>query len=129
MNGVLVDTSVWVDHFRQRNDALVGLLERDLVLVHPLIVGELACGTPPNRGQTLADLQSLRQSQRASSTEAMRFIESESLFGMGCGWVDVLLLTSTLLTPGVELWAQDKRLSGLAERFGVKHLTRCTELS
>ena len=93
MNGVLVDTSVWVDHFRQRYEALVGLLERDLVLVHPLIVGELECGTPPNRGQTLADLQSLRQSQRASTSEAMRFIERESLFGMGCGWVDVLLLT------------------------------------
>ena len=41
MTNVLVDTSVWVDHFRHRNDALVGLLELDRVLVHPLIVGEM----------------------------------------------------------------------------------------
>lgn len=49
MKGVLVDTSVWVDHFRNRNEDLVGLLTLDLALSHPLIVTELACGTPPRR--------------------------------------------------------------------------------
>jgi predicted nucleic acid-binding protein len=29
MQGVLIDTSVWVDHFRQRNDALEKLLGFD----------------------------------------------------------------------------------------------------
>ncbi len=33
MKAVLVDTSVWVDHFRSGNDALVELLELDLVMV------------------------------------------------------------------------------------------------
>lgn len=56
MKGVLVDTSVWVDHFRRHNDNLVELLEFDLVWVHPLVAGEIACGTPPNRVQTLSDL-------------------------------------------------------------------------
>lgn len=121
MNGVLVDTSVWVEHFRQRNDALVNLLALDFVMVHPLIVGEIACGTPPHRTQTLADLSGLRQAQQASVREAMDFIEREQLFGLGCGLVDLLLLSSALLTPGVEFWTLDKRLSALAERFGVKH--------
>ncbi|MHB0920806.1 MAG: type II toxin-antitoxin system VapC family toxin [Thiomonas delicata] len=121
MKGVFVDTSVWIDHFRQHNDALVDLLELDLVMAHPLIVGEIACGTPPDRMQTLSDLIVLQQTQQTSVREAMDFIESQRLFGLGCGLVDLLLLASTLMTPGAELWTLDKRLGALAERFGVMH--------
>lgn len=121
MKGVLVDTSVWVDHFRRRNDALVDLLEQDLVMGHPLIVGEIACGTPPYRGQVLSDLDGLQQTQQASIREVLVFIERERLFGLGCGLVDIQLLASTLMTPTVELWTMDKRLRVLAERFGVMH--------
>ncbi|MEW5888501.1 MAG: PIN domain-containing protein [Pseudomonadota bacterium] len=121
MRGVLVDTSVWVDHFRRRNDALVDLLEMDLVMTHPLVLGEIACGAPPRRHQTLADLDSLQQTQHASVREVMAFVERERLFGQGCGLVDMLLLASTLMTPGVELWTLDKRLNALAQRFGVMH--------
>ncbi|NNM66069.1 MAG: type II toxin-antitoxin system VapC family toxin [Burkholderiales bacterium] len=121
MNGVLVDTSVWVDHFRHRNEALVDLLELDLVMTHPLIVGEIACGTPPNRVQTLADLDRLQPTQQASAREVVAFVERERLFGLGCGMVDMLLLASTLMTPGAELWTLDKRLCALADRFGVMH--------
>ena len=121
MTNVLVDTSVWVDHFRHRNDALAGLLELDRVLVHPLIVGEIACGTPPKRNRTLSDLEALQPSRQASVREVMDFIERECLFGMGCGLVDLLLLASTLMMPGAELWTLDKRLGALADRFGVMH--------
>jgi predicted nucleic acid-binding protein len=121
MKGVLVDTSVWVAHFRQRNDVLANLLDLDLVMVHPLILGELACGTPPNRLQTLGDLGSLQQVQQASVREVIDFIERERLFGLGCGLIDLQLLASTLLTQGVALWSMDKRLCTLAERFGVMH--------
>lgn len=119
MKDVLVDTSVWVGHFRERNDALIALLASDQVLTHPMILGELACGTPPVRAQTLKDLGFLRSSQQASLPEVMAFIERETLFGLGCGLVDVLLLASTLMTPSTELWTLDKRLSALAARFGV----------
>lgn len=121
MKGVLVDTSVWLAHFRQRNDVLANLLDFDLVMVHPLILGELACGTPPNRLQTLGDLGSLQQVQQASVREVIDFIERERLFGLGCGLIDLQLLASTLLTQGVALWSMDKRLCTLAERFGVMH--------
>jgi predicted nucleic acid-binding protein len=121
MRYVLVDTSVWVDHFRQRNDALINLLDLDLVMAHPLILGEIACGSPPNRIQTLSDLCSLRQSQQTSVREVVDFIERERLFGLGCGLVDMLLLTSALMTPEAELWTLDKRLSAMAERFDVMH--------
>lgn len=122
MKGVLVDTSVWVDHFRQGNDSLIALLESNRVMGHPFILGELACGTPPNRGQTLRDLERLQQTQQASVGEVVAFIERERLQGLGCGLVDIVLLASTMMTQGAELWTLDKRLSSLAERFAVNHI-------
>lgn len=121
MNRVLVDTSVWVAHFRQRSDTLVSLLLLDLALSHPMIVGELACGTPPARARTLTDIGLLQQVQRASLAEVMDFIERNKLYGLGCGLTDLMLLASTLLTPGAELWTLDRRLAGMADRFGVLH--------
>ncbi len=122
MTGVLIDTSVWVEHFRQCNDAVKDLLELDMALSHPMVRLELACGTPPApRAQTLHDLDLLQQTQQASLQEVMDFIEREKLYGLGCGLVDMVLLASTMITPGAQLWTLDKRLAALAERFGVMH--------
>ena len=44
----------------------------------------------------------VQQTQQASMRETMAFIESERLFGIGCGIVDMMLLASTRLSPGVE---------------------------
>lgn len=120
--GVLVDTSVWVDHFRRRNEALVNLLTLDLAFTHPMIVTELACGTPPEpRSRTLADIATLPQTRQASLNEVRELIEREQLFGLGCGLVDLTLLASALLTPGAQLWTQDKRLVQLAQRFQIAY--------
>ena len=119
MMGVLVDTSVWVNHFRELNQGLIDLLDCDAVLIHPMVVAELACGTPPSRTGTLSSLAALQQSQQASLSEVMDFIEREKLYGHWCGIVDMILLASTLITPGAELWTLDKRLSSLSEKFGV----------
>lgn len=122
MTAVLVDTSVWVEHFRQRNSALMALLTADLVLLHPMVWAELACGTPPApRAQTLGDLALLQKPQQAALADVVGFIEREGLFGQGCGLVDMVLLASTLITPGAALWTLDKRLSALSQRFGVLH--------
>ncbi|MCA3017811.1 MAG: VapC toxin family PIN domain ribonuclease [Rhodocyclaceae bacterium] len=118
---VLVDTSVWVNHFRQGDKALANLIETDLALIHPLVIGEIACGTPPEpRQQTLADLALLKRANEATLPEVMSFIEREKLFDLGCGIVDMVLLASTLLTPNARLWTGDKRLAVLAERFNVR---------
>jgi len=120
MNAVLVDTSVWVDHFRNCNEDLVSLLMQDLVLSHPLIVTELACGTPPApRSRTLADIATLPQARQATLDEVRGFIEREKLYGLGYGVVDLALLGSTLLTPGSRLWSLDRRLTQLAQRFDI----------
>lgn len=123
MSGVLIDTSVWVDHFRSRNAELINLLHQDLALTHPMVLGELACGTPSSpRAQTLMDISFLQQTQHASLQDVMNFIEREALFGLGCGLVDMVLLASTLITPGATLWTLDKRLAVLADRFAVAYL-------
>ncbi|MBU2714175.1 type II toxin-antitoxin system VapC family toxin [Zooshikella harenae] len=119
---VLIDTSVWVDHFRNRNNTLISLIQADLALTHPMVVGEIACGTPPApRSRTLNDIELLRPANHASLKEVMDFIEREKLYGQGCGLVDITLLASTLITPDTTLWTLDRRLSGLAERFQVDY--------
>ena len=121
-SGVLVDTSVWVGHFRHHNAVLENLLHRDAVLTHLMIIGEIACGTPPApRAQTLSDLEALAMVQHAGISETMAFIEREALYGLGCGLVDMMLLASTLMTPAVKLWTLDRRLADLALRFGVAY--------
>lgn len=118
---VLVDTSVWVAHFRHSNEALVDLIQRDRVLGHPMVVAEIACGTPPApRLEVLGSLALLRQAHQASWTEVMAFIEREKLYGLGCGFVDVSLLASACITPEAALWTLDKKLSEVAKRFNVE---------
>ena len=117
---VIIDTSVWVDHFRTGNEVLAGLIQADLAMIHPMVLVELACGTPPApRTRTLADLGLLRACHQAGLDEVIALIEREQLYGLGCGFVDMTLLASTLITPGARLWTLDKRLAALAERFGA----------
>jgi predicted nucleic acid-binding protein len=117
---VLVDTSLWVGHFRRSNPVLRSLLETDQVLCHPLVVLELACGTPPApRERTLGDLRMLRQAVSATTEETLALVEKERLYDSGCGAVDVALLASVLLTRGARLWTADNRLDVLAARLGV----------
>jgi predicted nucleic acid-binding protein len=119
---VLVDTSVWVEHFRHSDPQLVALLHADAALGHPLVVAELACGTPPApRVQTLANLAQLQTAHQASLPEVLGFIERHQLHGQGCGVVDMMLLASTCITPGARLWTHDRRLAALAQRLGVDH--------
>lgn len=117
---VLVDTSVWVGHFRRPNAVLAELMVLDQVLTHPLVVGELACGTLPEpRLRTLGDMALLLPADQAAPDEVRDFIEREALFGLGGGLIDLTLLASTLMTSSARLWTLDKRLVSLATRFGV----------
>lgn len=117
---VLVDTSVWVAHFKKSNKILVDLLRADDVCSHPLIIAELACGTPPQpRQKTLKDLSLLKTAKIASMNEILSFIEQRKLYGKGCGYVDIALLASTLLSGETQLWTLDKRLDALANELGL----------
>lgn len=115
---VLVDTSVWVGHFKKRNARLATLLEADMVVCHPYVVVEVACGTPPDR-QTVIDLLSeLESVPVATPDELLAVIERRSLCGRGCGFVDVSLLASALLSDQTVVWTLDKRLETAAAEVG-----------
>lgn len=119
---VLVDTSVWIDHFRKKNSELLDLLATGAALSHPLVVGELRCGSLPNpRSHSLTSVEELGHSESVGIDEVIALIESKEIHGKGCGLVDIALLTSTLKTPGARLWALDRRLAALAVRLGVAH--------
>lgn len=122
---VLVDTSVWIAHFKNYNAELADLLKSDDVCCHPLIIAELACGTPPSpRNKTLEDLSFLTTATIATMNEILSVIEQRKLYGRGCGYVDIALLTSTLLTKGTKLWTLDKRLYSLASELDVSYRCR-----
>ncbi|MEQ5838876.1 PIN domain-containing protein [Paraburkholderia acidicola] len=122
---ILIDTSVWVDHFRRSNAELQQLLRVDVCVTHPLVVLELTCGMPPEpRAQVLSDIALLRQTRLATHAEVAGLIERERLYEVGCGAVDCTLLASTLLTPDTRFWTLDQRLRRLTERFDVCYVPR-----
>ena len=118
---ILVDTSVWVDHLRRADAALAELLERGTVLMHPFVVGEIACGSLARRAAVLELLQHLPMAEVADSDEILAFIDRRHLHGQGIGLIDVHLLASTALTAGARLWTRDKRLRAAAEALACDH--------
>lgn len=116
---VLVDTSIWIDHLRKADPALVSLLDESRVCLHPMVVAELALGTFRNRIQVLDSLSRMPTVASATHDEVLQLIENHHLHGKGLGVVDVHLLAATLLTPGTSLWTRDKRLQAAAAQRGV----------
>ena len=115
---ILADTSVWVDHLRQSNRRLVTLLTDGLIVCHPLVIGELACGNLHNRAEILSRLAALPMATAAGHEEAMRFVSDHKLHGKGLGWIDVHLLASVLLSE-CTLWTLDKPLAAAARSLKV----------
>jgi hypothetical protein len=116
---ILVHSSVWIDHLRANEPVLSDLLERGLVLGHPFVVGELACGNLRNRAEILSLLGDLPQASVATDTEVLGLIERYRLIGRGIGWVDAHLLASVLLTPEAGLWTRDRRLAAVATELDL----------
>ena len=110
---MLVDTSVWVDHFRHRNPRLVTLLESEQVHTHPFVTGELLCGNLARRREIARLLEALPAAPVADHQEALRFLDLHRLQGCGLGWIDVHLLAAARLA-GVALWTLDRRLANAA---------------
>ena len=119
---LLVDTSVWVDHFRNGNGKLVNLLNGGHVLCHHFIIGELACGYLDRREEILTLLAELPHAKTADHCEVLDFIGHHSLMGRGIGYIDIHLLASALLS-NVKIWTLDKKLELISERLQIKYIT------
>jgi predicted nucleic acid-binding protein len=115
---VLVDASVWIDHLHRSDPGLVALLQASKVVMHSAVLGELTCGSLPNRRELLSLWSALPPAAEVSPAEALRLIEEKRLWGKGLGWTDVLLIGSTLLSPA-RLWTRDRPLLRAAKELGL----------
>jgi hypothetical protein len=116
---ILVDTSIWIAHFRAVDEALRGQLATQNVMTHPFIIGELAVGQLRQRDVILAELHRLPRSETASDSEVLHFIDRERLMGLGIGYIDAHLLAAVRLTRRATLWTRDRRLADVADRLGL----------
>lgn len=115
---ILVDTSVWVDHFRNGNDGLRALLESAEAMIHPFVLGELACGSLKDRSTILNLLKALPQAPVAEDEEVLSLLEQRRLWGKGLGWIDAHLIASAFLA-GAHLMTLDKRLRSATSDLGI----------
>jgi predicted nucleic acid-binding protein len=115
---VIVDTSVWVGHLRTGDAALTCLLEEAEVLSHPVVIGELACGSIGNRKEILSLLDALPKATVADDGEILLFLEQHALHGRGLGYIDVSLLASCFLS-GAVLLTKDRRLANTAKKLNI----------
>jgi len=117
---MLVDTAVWIDHLRRGDTTLVGLLEQAQVVVHPFIVGEVACGHFGNRAEILDALEALPKAPVVEHSSVPAFVERQALMGRGLGWVDMHLLASASVS-GERILTRDRRLQMAARDLGLAH--------
>lgn len=116
---ILVDTSVWIDHLRSSDRQLSAALAANVVLVHPFVIGELACGAIPNRNILLTELAALPQAPAAVHEEVLGLVERHALWARGIGWMDAHLLASAMLAGRSRLWTRDKHLGVIADELGL----------
>ena len=116
---ILIDSSVWVDHFRMAEPRIALLAEEETILMHPLVFGELAMGNFARRTTVLMWLEDFIPAAQARHDEVLHLVESAQLLGRGLGFIDAHLLASARLMPGVQLWTRDKRLVDAAEVLGI----------
>ncbi len=110
---------MWIDFLRSGDQALENLLDSNRVVIHPMIIGELACGNLKKRQSLLKLWNSLKLLPQASHEEVLYFIEHKSLMGRGIGYIDAHLLASVTLAADVQLWTRDKCLAGIASSQGL----------
>lgn len=118
---ILVDTSVWVDHLRAGEPRLTALLERSEVAMHPIVMGELACGSLRQRERLLSLWQELPQLAEVTHGEALYFLRHNQLWGRGIGYIDIHLLAAVAMDARSRLWTRDKRLNDAARHLALAH--------
>ncbi|WP_353227950.1 PIN domain-containing protein [Novosphingobium sp.] len=115
---IIIDTSIWADHFR-REEPQIGLLLIDGNLKHhPLVTAELGMGNLRDWRRTIILLSRLPQAVHLTNDALLDFVEEMELAGTGIGAIDAHLLGSAHVS-GCSLWTRDRRLLAQAERLGL----------
>jgi predicted nucleic acid-binding protein len=117
---IIVDSNIWISHFRIHNALLTELLENGDVLLHPYVQIELALGSIPRRVETMEFLADLPQPVLADPSELQSFIERRKLYSKGIGLVDCHLLLSAILDSNCKIWTNDRRLHSMANDMSIQ---------
>ena len=118
---ILVDTSVWAQHIRSKVGAFAAALEAGDVLIHPFVIGELACGQIKNRLEILSFMRHLPEVLPVSFLEFLHFVEKRNISGSGIGFVDAHVLASSEVDK-MTLWTLDKPLLYIARKLDLSYL-------
>lgn len=116
---VLVDTSIWIDHFRRADVRLQACLAAGRVWTHTVVIGELAAGQLKSRAEILRHLQKLPRADEIDLEEGLHLLEQHGLAGRGLSWSDVQLLAAARI-EGVQIWTRDKALAKAADELGLR---------
>ena len=120
---ILIDTSIWIDYFHKHDANVQRLLMAEAVVMHDMVIGEIALGSLKDRRSNLEFLRELPQVISASHAEVMAMVEWQKLSSSGIGYVDAHLLgTVYAADPEMELllWTRDKKLAEQARRLGIE---------
>jgi hypothetical protein len=117
---ILVDTSVWIDHLRCPEPALVRLLNNDQVATHPLVRLELALGSIANSERVLSELAKLFQPQVTRTDDLFPLVDARRLERRGIGVTDLHLIASALLDQSISIWTRDRSLGEIADKLGLR---------
>jgi predicted nucleic acid-binding protein len=113
---ILIDTSIWADHFNRPSDDLNSIVRSRRVLIHPFVIGELAAGNLHPWESSVSALRALPTSAVATDDEYYTFLFDRKLMGSGLSFVDIHLLASAN-RDNCPLWTRDKRLSAKADEL------------
>jgi predicted nucleic acid-binding protein len=119
---ILVDTSIWIDHFHAPEPSLVALLHDDQAGCHRAVIEELALGSIKQRTRVLALLENLQEFPALTHEEVMALVNGRRLGGRGLSAVDVHLLGSVMLVSGARLWTRDERLLKACRDSGAAYV-------
>lgn len=119
---ILVDTSVWIDHLRAADSNLIKHLSAGKLVMHSMVMGELACGNLRNRTATMNLLDAIPKIGELTSSDVIAQIEKDALAGRGIGFVDAHLLCAVKKRQGARLWTRDRGLMEIAKEFGVAYV-------
>ncbi len=116
---ILADTSVWIDHFRSPEPALMNLVQASELVMHPFVRGELAMGSLADRKLRLRLWAMMPSLPVASLEEVLALVDRRRLYARGIGYIDASLLASVLVEAGTLLWTRDHKLRDIALEFGI----------
>ena len=116
---ILVDTSIWIDHFKKKNEILSQWILDGMVCTHSLIIQEICLGDFKQKVKIIDSLKHLIIIPMISHQEFILFSTKHNFRKVGV--VDVHLIASAILSR-CSIMTSDKSLALAAQKVDLKTL-------